>query len=234
MNKEERNIDQELEQMRQDYAALKERFDKQQIINKQLIQNAMKKDVRRLFLSKKSIPVTIALFIIAVILCYVQGFDWWVPLSLIIYGLLTIPGVFWVYKGIREEDIYNGDILSTTESLREFKKRYVILVTGICVLFFLFVILATFYMTSMNISAELMWRRGIIIALLCVGTLILEYYSAKRLLSACDAIIERLRVLLCQATVKRLRRYHRAPQNERRIRWKILSSERLTACARCC
>ena len=29
MNKEERNIDQELEQMRQDYAALKERFDKQ-------------------------------------------------------------------------------------------------------------------------------------------------------------------------------------------------------------
>ena len=194
MNKEERNIDQELEQMRQDYAALKERFDKQQIINEKLMQNAMKKDIRRLFLSKKSIPVTIALFIIAVILCYVQGFDWWVPLSLIIYGLLTIPGIFWVYKGIREEDIYNGDILSTTESLREFKKRYVILVTGICVLFFLFVILATFYMTSMNISTELMWRRGIIIALLCVGTLILEYYSAKRLLSACDAIIERLKM----------------------------------------
>ena len=194
MNKEERNIDQELEQMRQDYAALKERFDKQQIINKQLIQNAMKKDVRRLFLSKKSIPVTIALFIIAVILCYVQGFDWWVPLSLIIYGLLTIPGIFWVYKGIREEDIYNGDILSTTESLREFKKRYVILVTGVCVLFFLFVILATFHMTTMNISVELMWRRVILVALLCVGTLALEYYSAKRLLNACDAIIERLKM----------------------------------------
>ncbi|MBQ2598606.1 MAG: hypothetical protein II580_02940, partial [Bacteroidales bacterium] len=66
MNKEEFDINQELEQMRQDYAALKERFDKQQIINEQLIQNAMKKDVRRLFLSKKSIPVTIALIIIAV------------------------------------------------------------------------------------------------------------------------------------------------------------------------
>ena len=194
MNKEEFDINQELEQMRQDYAALKERFDKQQIVNEQLIQNAMKKDVRRLFLSKKSIPVTIALFIVAVILSYVQGFDWWVQLSLIIYGLLTIPGVFWVYKGIREEDIYNGDILSTTESLRGFKKRYVILVAGICVLFFLFVILATFYMTSMNTSTELMWRRGIIIALLCVGTLVLEYYSAKRLLSACDAIIERLKM----------------------------------------
>ena len=37
MNKEEFDINQELEQMRQDYAALKERFDKQQIINEQLI-----------------------------------------------------------------------------------------------------------------------------------------------------------------------------------------------------
>ena len=194
MNKEDIDINQELEQMRQDYAALKDRFDKQQIINEQLMQRAMKKDVKRLFLSKKSVPAVIALLIIAVILCYFQGFDWWVPLSLIIYGLLTIPGVFWVYKGIREEDIYNGDILSTTEALRKFKKRYVILVTGICILFFVFVILATFYMTSMNISTELMWRRGILIALLCVATISLEYYSAKRLPGSCDAIIERLKM----------------------------------------
>ena len=194
MNKEERNIDQELEQMRQDYAALKERFDKQQIINGQLIQNAMKKDVRRMFFSKKTLPASIALFIFAGILSYVQGFDWWVTLSLIIYGLLAILGVFWVYKEIREEDIYNGDILSTTETLRKFKKRYVIVMTGICVLFFVFVIVVTFYLTSMNISADLMWRRGIFIALVCVGTLALEYYSVKRLLSTCDAIIERLKM----------------------------------------
>ena len=194
MNKEEFDINQELEQMRQDYAALKERFDKQQIINEQLMQNAMKKDVRRLFLSKKSIPGVIALFIIAVILCYVQGFDWWVPLSLIIYGILTIPGVFWVYKGIREETIYNGDILSTTEALRKFKKRYIVLVAVICILFFAFVVIATLYMTSMNISTELMWRRGILIAILCVVTIALEYYSAKRLLNACDNIINRLKM----------------------------------------
>ena len=194
MNKEEFDINQELEQMRQDYTALKERFDKQQIINEHLMQSAMKKDVRRLLLSKKSVPAVIALFIIAVILCYIQGFDWWVPLSLIIYGILTIPGVFWVYKGIREEDIYNGDILSTTEALRKFKKRYVILVTSICILFFAFVIVATFYVTSMNISPELMWRRGILIAILCVSTIAMEYYSAKRLLNACDNIIDRLKI----------------------------------------
>ena len=194
MKKEEFDINQELEQMRQDYAALKERFDKQQIINEQLMQNAMKKDVRRLFLSKKSVPLGIALVIVAVVLCFVQGFAWWVPLSLVIYSLIVFPGVFWVYKGIREETVYNGDILSTTEALRKFKKRYIVLVTVICILFFAFVVIATLYMTSMNISAELMWRRGILIALLCVGTIALEYYSAKRLITACDDIIDRLKM----------------------------------------
>ena len=194
MNLEERNIDQELEQMRQDYAALKERFDKQQIINEQLMQNAMKKDVRRLFLSKKTVPIGIACAILGVILSYIQGMAWWLTLSIIIFCVIFFPGVFWVYKGIREETIYNGDILSTTGALRQFKKRYIVLVAGICLYFFVFVVGATIFMTSMNISTELMWRRGILIALLCVGTLALEYYSAKRLLNACDGIIERLKM----------------------------------------
>ena len=180
--------------MRQDYALLKERFDKQQIINEQLMRNAMNRDVRRLFLSKKSIPAGIALTVIAVIMCYVQGFVWWVPLSLVIYGMVVFPGVFWVYKGIDEDTVYNGDILTTTEALRKFKKRYIGLVTVVCILFLAFVVVATLYLTSTNICAEMMWRRGILIALLCVATIAMEYYFAKRLLNTCDDIIERLKM----------------------------------------
>ena len=115
-------------------------------------------------------------------------------MSIILFGVIFIPGVYWAYNGVREEDIYNGDILSTTETLRRFKKRYIIWVTGMCLYFFAFVVVGTIYMALMNISAELMWRRGILVALLCVGTLALEYYSAKRLLNTCDAIIERLKM----------------------------------------
>ena len=194
MNKEEFDINQELEQMRQDYADLKERFDKQQIINKELIENAMKKDVRRLFLSKKTLPVGIALAVVAVVLCFVMGYPWWLPVSLIIYSLIFFPGIFWVYKGVREEDIYNGDILSTTQNLRRFKKRYIALVAGICLFFFAFVIAVTLHMTTMNISTELMWRRGIIVAVLCFVTLALEYFSARGLLKSCDDIIQRLKI----------------------------------------
>ena len=194
MNKEEFEINQELEQMRQDYAALKEQFDKQQIVNEQLMQNAMKKDVRRLFLSKKTVPIGIAFAILAVILSYIQGMAWWLTLAIIIFSVIFFPGVYWAYKGVREEEIYNGDILSTTETLRRFKKRFIILEVGICLYFFAFVVAVALFMTSMNISTELMWRRGILIALLCVGTLALEYYSARRLLNSCDDIIERLRI----------------------------------------
>ena len=194
MNKEEFDINQELEQMRQDYAGLKERFDKQQIINDYLMQKAMTGDVRRLFLSKKSIPIGIALTVVAVILCYVQGLAWWVMLAVVLFGLIFFPGVIWAYKGVREDEIYNGDILTTTGTLRKFKKRYIAVEAGICIYFFAFVVAATFYMTSLTISPELMWKRGIIIALLCVGTLALEYFSARRLLRSCDAIIERLQM----------------------------------------
>jgi len=194
MNKEEFDISQELEQMRHDYAVLKERFDKQQIINEQLMENAMKKDVRRLFLSKKTAPVGVAIAILAVILSYVQGMAWWVTLSLIIFTVIFFPAVYWVYKGVREDEIYNGDILSTAETLRRFKKRYIAMESGICIFFFAFVIVATIFMTSMNISTELMWRRGILIVLLCLGTLTFEYYYAKRILNACDDIIGRLKM----------------------------------------
>ena len=194
MNKEEFDISQELEQMRQDYAALKERFDKQQIINDRLMENAMKKDVRRLFLSKKMVPLGVACGILATILSYIQGMAWWLTLAIIIFSVIFFSGVYWAYKGVREEEIYNGDILSTTETLRRFKKRYIALETGICIYFFAFVVVAVIFMTSMNISVELMWRRGILLALLCVGTLALEYYFAKRLLNACDDIIERLKM----------------------------------------
>lgn len=194
MNDGKFDINQELEQMRQEYAGLKEQFDKQQILNDRLMQKAMGRDVRRLFFSKKSIPFGVALNIAAIVLCFVLGYEWWMPLSLIIFGLIFFPGVFWAYKDVREDEIYNGDILSTTETLLKFKKKYIALEAGISIYFFAFVIAATLNMTTMNISTEMMWRRGIIVAVLCIGTLALEYIYARRVLKSCDGIIQRLQL----------------------------------------
>ena len=69
MNQEERNIDHELEQMRQDYAALKEHYDKQQIVTDYLLQKAMKSDVNWLFMEMKLLPI-LSLFLIAITAAY--------------------------------------------------------------------------------------------------------------------------------------------------------------------
>ena len=63
MNNKEIDINQELEQMRQDYASLKDRYDKQQIVNDQILRKAMKQAGGRLRFNSN---LTIALGVAAV------------------------------------------------------------------------------------------------------------------------------------------------------------------------
>ena len=194
MNKEELDINQELEQMRQDYAALKEQFDKQQIINDHLLKKTMTSNVGRIFMTKKLFPLIIVLLILMVVMYYKMPFAPWFKASIFVFSILLIFAVPWLYEGVRQDDIYNGDILSTAATLRKFKKRYVFIV-GVISAFLIFVVIyCSIYTFSQNISRELMIRREVLIALMSVAALFLEYHSAKRLLKSCDDIINTLKM----------------------------------------
>jgi hypothetical protein len=67
MNNKELDINQELEQMRQDYAALKDRCDKQQIVNDQILRKAMKQSGGRLRFNSN---LSIALGVVAVLFAF--------------------------------------------------------------------------------------------------------------------------------------------------------------------
>ena len=194
MNKEEFDMNQELEQMRQDYAALKEQLDGQQIISDHLLQSAMKRDVRWLFLEKKIIIWESALIVALIALSIALNTQWWLTTLLAVFGIIVYAAIPVVYKGVREENICNGDILSTAQTLLRFKKRYIAWELGMCVYFLVFAILASYHMTTMGMGAEMMWRRGILVVIVVVVVLVLEYAYAKRLLGSCDAIIERLQM----------------------------------------
>ena len=89
MNKEEFDINQELEQMRQDYADLKERFDQQQIINEQLMEKAFKADVRWLSRDRNSGVIAVILGIPAIIiLSIIRKADWWFPVVTTVFVLI--------------------------------------------------------------------------------------------------------------------------------------------------
>lgn len=88
MNKEEFDINQELEQMRQDYASLKERFDKQQIINDKLMEKAFKSDVQWLsFDQTSSVVVGILAIPTIIVLSIVKDLEWWFPVIACVFVL---------------------------------------------------------------------------------------------------------------------------------------------------
>ena len=94
MNKEEFDINQELDQMRQDYANLKEQFDKQQIINEQLMEKAFKSDIRWLTFDKKSTPIAgIALVLVLISFSIWRNVPWNVTILLSAFKMIATPAV---------------------------------------------------------------------------------------------------------------------------------------------
>ena len=101
MNKEEFDINQELEQMRQDYAALKERFDKQQIINEKLMEKAFKSDVRWLSTDKQSGLIAGALGIpLVIVISIIRHIDWWFPAAVSFFIVIAIWAMLRMYKNL--------------------------------------------------------------------------------------------------------------------------------------
>ncbi|MBR5075986.1 MAG: hypothetical protein IKX28_03110 [Bacteroidales bacterium] len=125
MNKEEFDINQELEQMQQDYAALKERFDKQQIINGQLMEKAFKSDIRWLSFDRKSLPVIgVALVLLTIYFSAGRGVPWRYTIPMCLVGVLAVLVMGRVYKNLSLDTLYGEDILTATRKVKRFKQQY--------------------------------------------------------------------------------------------------------------
>ena len=125
MNLEERNIDQELEQMRQDYAALKGRFDKQQIINEQLMEKSFKSDIHWLSFDRKSLPVIgVAIVLLMLYFSAGRGVPWRYTIPMGVVGVLSVLLMGWVYKNLSLDTLYGEDILTATRKVKRFKQQY--------------------------------------------------------------------------------------------------------------
>ena len=195
MNKEEFDINQELEQMRQDYAGLKERFDKQQIINEQLMEKAFKSDIRWLSFDKKITPVAgIALVLILISFSVWRGLPWRITILLSAYGLITVLAVSWVYKKLSLDTLFGEDILTATKKVRRFKQQYLWLIlatwTGLLVI-----------LGALSPMIYRIWSPSgkaasvfVMLAVAVVICAVINVFSFRRMMQACDKIVERLQL----------------------------------------
>ena len=195
MNKEEFDINQELEQMRQDYAGLKERFDKQQIINEQLMEKAFKSDIRWLSFDKKITPVAgIALVLILISFSVWRGVPWRITILLSAFGLITVLAVSWVYKKLSLDTLFGEDILTATKKVRRFKQQYLWLLLALWAA--LLVILG-----ALSPMIYRIWSPSgkaasafVMLAVAVVICAVVNVFCFRRMMQACDKVVERLQL----------------------------------------
>ena len=113
----------ELEQMREQMIAFKERLNKQQIINEQLVRNSMGSKLSWIknFVWTEIILVPILLLIMASF-HYSQGLSWWLFAFLAIGLIADVVGDY-IINRIPKSQLLSGDMIETSKRLIKMKKQ---------------------------------------------------------------------------------------------------------------
>ena len=162
-NDDMRQVLDELGQMRDEYANLKEELDRQKIINGKLMENTFRKNAFAL-------PVAAGLA-----LC-----------------LIIMAGYIVVYRKLDFKDGM-ADIKTTALKVRRFRKNYIRLQLASYVLAIGFIIISApfifpgFLATAKGLAAIALFFIVIFIACACA-----QYFTDRKVLKACDEIIDRL------------------------------------------
>ncbi len=182
----------EMEQMRGEYARLKEELDRQKIINERLMENTFRKNVDLLDNNRKTgiaLCVVMALFL-AALAVFMEAFT--LPLAAgVALCLIIMAGYIVVY---RRMDFRDGidDVKTTVLKVSRFRKNYIkFQLTSYAWVLGFIIISAPFifkgFLTTAKVLAAIALFIVIFIACVCA-----QYFTDRKVLKACDEIIDRL------------------------------------------
>ena len=114
----------ELEQMREQMAAFKNRLDKQQIINEQLVRNSMgsKMSWIKNFVWIEIVILPVLLYFFAQIFHVRMGLSWWLFAFLAIGTTADVIGDY-IINRIPKSQLFSGDLVETSQRLVKMKKQ---------------------------------------------------------------------------------------------------------------
>ena len=189
MNNPEIGTSQELEQMRQDYAALKQQFDKQQIISGALMEKAFQADARWLsFDQAMNYAIAIMAIPATIIICLLREVPLGFMAAFVAFISLGLGGNLLLHRNLSKDTLYEEDILTAVRRIKRFKQQTKILeiVTWIVAL----ILFGSFVLTVHHI-----WHSPetglLFLPLIAVG-IIIDIFYTRRLLRACDDMLDRL------------------------------------------
>ncbi len=188
----------ELEQMRLQYASLKEDLEKQKIINGRMMESVFRKNVGILDADRKiGIAGGLAAIPFVFAVCIIQGLDMWIAVVLGAGFLAQAVCYLILYRRLGPVGNGQANVLETAVGIRKFRKGYIVVNTALWVL-----VLTVFVVMGVDIYHA--WSppvKGLAaVGILCVialAAMFAEYLYGRRILKACDGIIRRLEEGAC-------------------------------------
>ena len=114
----------ELEDMRAQLALLKNKLDKEEIVNDRLLRETMKQKID--FINHKAFYNTsssVIVIILAVVLFPLYGLSWWLVGYTVLMMLVCMLFTWIDHRGFTP-DLMNGDLLTAAKRMRKLKKDY--------------------------------------------------------------------------------------------------------------
>lgn len=192
VNDDMKQVLDELEKMRDEYAGLKEELDRQKIINGKLMESTFRKNVDVLDSNKKTgiaVCVVMALFL-AALATFMEAFT--LPVAAgVALCLIIIAGYIVVYRRIDFKDGID-DVRTTALKVRKFRKDYIkFQLTSYAWVLGFIIISAPFifkgFLSTVKSLTAIAFIIVIFIACACA-----QYFTDRKVLKACDEIIDRL------------------------------------------
>ena len=183
----------EFEQLQKEYACLKADFDKQKILNEQLVDKIFKKNVKVLDTNKKtSVFICVVAIMFVLLVAVINGVDMKYAILPALLCLVIMVGYLILYHKLGRVEYGQDSILEMLIKMRKFKKNYMLLngvlwLLSIGLMAFLIpVIYGSFTISLYGIIAIAFVG---VIFIICI---VIQYLIDKKVLKACDDIIDRL------------------------------------------
>lgn len=184
----------ELRQLKSDYECLKADMDTQVIINRQLMEQVLRNNIGVLDSDRRSAMIGVSAAILIVLgVSLIKGLDMWLAGMLVAFYLLLLIGYVVIYHKLGKIECGTDNILSTVVRLRKFKRNYMIVntvswVLAIGLICFLFPEIRNTFRTSEQGVAAMVFLCVAVLSGLCM-----QYFVDRKVLRACDGIIDHLK-----------------------------------------
>ena len=194
MQNDNLSLQDELRQMKSDYAYLKAEMDEQTIINRQLMERVFRNKVRVLDSNRKTAMTSAgAAMLITLVASRIRGLDMRLAGMIAAFYVLMLIGYALIYRKLGKVEYGTDNVLSTVTRLRRFKRNYMIANT---VLWVLVIVLMCFLFPEIHNPFRIPERGIAAIAFMCVAVLAgicIQYFMDRKVLMACDEIIDQLK-----------------------------------------